>query len=60
MSDRQLFLWDAKNLKEPIKQESIDTSSGILMPFYDNDTKLLFLAGKVKLKLNNYIIYIIN
>eukprot|EP00833_Pecoramyces_ruminatium_P013325 jgi/Orpsp1_1/1187357/evm.model.d7180000057109.1 len=46
MSDRQLFLWDAKNLKEPIKQESIDTSSGILMPFYDNDTKLLFLAGK--------------
>jgi len=47
MSDRQLFLWDAKNLKEPIKQETIDTSSGILMPFYDNDTKLLFLAGKV-------------
>jgi len=47
MSDRQLFLWDTKNLKEPIKQETIDTSSGVLMPFYDNDTKLLFLAGKV-------------
>ena len=47
MSDRQLFLWDAKNLKTPIKEEAIDTSSGILMPFYDNDTKLLYLAGKV-------------
>lgn len=53
ISDRQLFIWDTKNMKEPIKQEVIDISSGVLMPFYDNDTKMLYLAGKVKI--NFYI-----
>jgi coronin-1B/1C/6 len=46
MSDRQLNLWDATNLAKPIKSEFLDTSSGVLMPFYDADTKMLYLAGK--------------
>ncbi|KAI8982688.1 hypothetical protein BDB01DRAFT_836125 [Pilobolus umbonatus] len=46
MSDRQLNLWDATNLAKPIKSEYIDTSSGVLMPFYDTDTKMLYVAGK--------------
>jgi len=45
-SERQYSLWDPKSLKEPLKTENIDTSSGILMPFFDNDTSILFLAGK--------------
>ncbi|CAG8479974.1 11183_t:CDS:2 [Ambispora gerdemannii] len=47
MSDRQVWLWDTTTLGKPIKDFNIDTSSGIVMPFYDNDTKILFLAGKV-------------
>merc|ERR1712216_841274 len=37
---------DPRNLDTPLVKQNIDTSSGILMPFYDNDTSLLFIAGK--------------
>ncbi|RUP43159.1 hypothetical protein BC936DRAFT_137538 [Jimgerdemannia flammicorona] len=46
MSDRQMNLWDAGNLAQPLKSTFLDTSSGVLMPFYDADIKILFLAGK--------------
>ncbi|KAJ3091357.1 Coronin-like protein crn1 [Quaeritorhiza haematococci] len=45
-SDRQVFIWDSTNLSEALKQESIDTASGMLMPYYDQDTAVLYLAGK--------------
>jgi len=31
---------------EALTRENIDSASGLLMPFYDNDTGVLFLAGK--------------
>jgi len=36
-----------ENLSKPLRSEDIDASSGILMPYYDFDTKVMFLAGKV-------------
>lgn len=45
-SDRQVSFWDMSDLSAPLKTENLDTSSGSLMPFYDNDTKILYLAGK--------------
>jgi WD40 repeat protein len=45
-SDRQYAIWDPKDLSKPIAQSNIDTASGIIMPFYDDDTSLLYLAGK--------------
>ncbi|KAJ3186604.1 Coronin-2B [Gaertneriomyces sp. JEL0708] len=45
-SDRQVFIYDTQNLAEPLKQENIDTASGMLMPFFDADTSVLYLAGK--------------
>lgn len=44
--DRQLMIWDGRMMDAPVKSENLDTSSGILMPHYDNDTKMLYLAGK--------------
>ncbi|KAI9323297.1 hypothetical protein BX666DRAFT_1847374 [Dichotomocladium elegans] len=46
MSDRQLNLWDTADLSKPVKTTFIDTSSGVIMPFYDNDNNILYLAGK--------------
>jgi coronin-1B/1C/6 len=46
LSERQYSLWDPRNLATPLKSENIDTTAGIMMPFYDNDTSVLFLAGK--------------
>jgi hypothetical protein len=45
-SERQFSLWDPRSLKDPLHSENIDTAAGIIMPFYDNDTSVLFLAGK--------------
>ena len=45
MSDRQIFLWDAGRLDKPVKQITVDTSSGTLMPFW-SDNGILFVAGK--------------
>jgi len=45
-SERQYSLWDPRSMKAPVQQENIDTAAGIIMPFYDNDTNVLFLAGK--------------
>jgi len=45
-SERQYSLWDPRLLKTPVQQENIDTAAGIIMPFYDNDTNVLYLAGK--------------
>jgi hypothetical protein len=45
-SERQFSLWDPRNFGTPLHSENIDTASGILMPFYDDDTNILYLAGK--------------
>eukprot|EP00158_Paraphelidium_tribonemae_P002387 Partr_v1_DN25321_c0_g1_i2_m22006 putative Coronin, actin binding protein len=45
-SDRQYKIWDSRNLAEPLKSENLDTSSGGIIPYYDNDTKMLYMAGK--------------
>lgn len=39
-SDRQICLWDSQNLETAIKTEVLDTSSGQLMPYYDQDTSV--------------------
>ncbi|EPX74666.1 actin binding protein [Schizosaccharomyces octosporus yFS286] len=47
MSDRQLALWDPANMSEPIGGfNTLDSGSGILMPFWDDGTKVIYLAGK--------------
>ncbi|KAL1452712.1 hypothetical protein WDU94_006916 [Cyamophila willieti] len=45
-SDRQVGLWDENDLKTPLALETVDSSSGVLFPYYDPDTRILFLAGK--------------
>ncbi|KAJ3008919.1 Coronin-2B [Thoreauomyces humboldtii] len=45
-SDRQVNVYDSKNLETPLKSETIDTASGMLMPHFDADTSMLYLAGK--------------
>jgi len=45
-SEREFCLWDPKDLSKPLNRTNIDSASGVIMPFYDNDTNVLFLAGK--------------
>uniref|UniRef100_A0A3B5L490 Coronin n=1 Tax=Xiphophorus couchianus TaxID=32473 RepID=A0A3B5L490_9TELE len=41
MSERQLALW-----KSPICVQEMDSSNGVLLPFYDPDTSIVYLCGK--------------
>lgn len=45
-SERQYAIWEPSDLSAPLKLEMIDTGSGVLFPYYDNDTQLVYVAGK--------------
>ena len=45
MSDREVSVWDTGSLSN-LKTDSIDASSGVLMPFFLEGNDILFLAGK--------------
>lgn len=51
-SDRQYAIWSQHDLNVPLTCETIDSSSGVVFPYYDNDTNMVYLAGKVKRKYN--------
>ena len=44
--EREMFLWDSRQLTVPVKRERFDASSGLLMPIYDPDTNLLVVGGR--------------
>lgn len=46
MSERQYALRRDTNLSETIVMEVLDTSNGVLFPFYDPDINLLYLCAK--------------
>lgn len=48
LSDRQVGIWDVENLENgPIDGFLvIDSSSGVLIPVFDDSTSILYLAGK--------------
>lgn len=53
-SDRQIAIWNHSDFSEPLHRVNIDSSSGILFPYYDYDTKMVYLAGKVSFDVKIY------
>lgn len=46
-SKRELKLWDTSvGFEKPVTTVDIDQAAGVLMPFYDEDTKMLYMTGK--------------
>ncbi|KAJ3018017.1 Coronin-7 [Thoreauomyces humboldtii] len=45
-SQRELRVYDATNLASPLFTTTIDTSPSLLIPFYDEDTSILYLTGR--------------
>ncbi|CAN7988059.1 unnamed protein product [Ixodes pacificus] len=46
MSERQYALRVESELSQPVILEELDTSNGVLQPFYDPDVNLLYLCAK--------------
>jgi len=45
-SQRQFKVWDPRNTSQELKKVDVDQAAGVIMPFFDQDTGLLYLAGK--------------
>nr|XP_056703930.1 coronin-2A [Euleptes europaea] len=45
-NNRQIAIWDQGDLSVPLAEEDVDGSSGLLFPFYDADTHMLYVLGK--------------
>ncbi|KAG8455018.1 hypothetical protein GDO86_001292 [Hymenochirus boettgeri] len=45
-NSRQIALWDQDDLSVPLCHEELEGSCGLLFPFYDCDTNMVYVAGK--------------
>ena len=45
-SERQFSVWDTRKFDTPLGTVSLDTASGVITPYYDEGTGILFLLGK--------------
>ena len=50
--DREIAVWDTRALTSPLARESVDTAPGVLLPFFDADTNMLFFVGKVRVRIS--------
>uniref|UniRef100_A0AAG5D161 Coronin n=1 Tax=Anopheles atroparvus TaxID=41427 RepID=A0AAG5D161_ANOAO len=46
ISERQIYVYNQSNLNTPMHMVGLDVSPAILMPFYDEDSSILFATGK--------------
>ncbi|XP_067943788.1 coronin-7-like isoform X2 [Watersipora subatra] len=44
--NREVMVYDLRNLSDSLSTVQIDNSNGTLIPLFDNDTNMLYLAGK--------------
>ncbi|GFO47590.1 coronin [Plakobranchus ocellatus] len=49
---REVKVWDPRNLSSSVHSMDVDSSTGIIMPFFDADTSMTFLIGKGDTSLN--------
>lgn len=45
-TEREFNIYDPRSMENPLTRLSIDTAAGNIMPFFDHDTSILYLAGK--------------
>jgi coronin-1B/1C/6 len=45
-ASREFMIWDSKNLSAPLVTKNLDNAAGVIMPFYDEDSEVLFFVGK--------------
>lgn len=52
------FAFLQQNMDEPMTINEMDTSNGVLLPFYDPDTNVVYLCGKVTYLLSTSCAYV--
>ncbi|KAI9011899.1 hypothetical protein CLU79DRAFT_848786 [Phycomyces nitens] len=44
--NRQYALWDVRNMSTPLKMTMFDSSTGVIIPLYDEDTETMYMMGR--------------
>jgi len=44
--EREILIYDPRKLDNYVHRTGIDSANGLLQPYYDEDTEILFVAGK--------------
>lgn len=45
-SQRQFKIWDPRNTSKELEKVDVDQAAGVILPFFDPDTNMLYLSGK--------------
>ena len=54
MSERQFGVFDIRDLANPLEMRRLDESPGVGFPYFDEDHKVLFIAGKGEMAISYY------
>ncbi|RNF17373.1 putative coronin [Trypanosoma conorhini] len=46
VQSRQVMVWDARNMVSPVHTEDLDRVSCVMLPFFDEDTNLLYVGSR--------------
>ncbi|KAF9434203.1 Coronin-7, partial [Entomortierella beljakovae] len=46
MRERESALWNANDLNKPLEMKQMDSSSGLMLPLFDEDTSMLFIFSR--------------
>lgn len=46
VSEREYGVFDTRDLSQPLIKKRLDDYAGVPFPFYDEDSKLVYIAGK--------------
>jgi hypothetical protein len=45
-SERQYGVYDTRDLSQPLVLKRLDDYGGVALPYFDDDTKVMYIAGK--------------
>ena len=46
VSEREYAVWDTRDLSQPLIKKRLDDYAGIPYTYYDEDSKVVYIAGK--------------
>ncbi|KAG0309666.1 Coronin-7 [Dissophora globulifera] len=46
MREREIAVWNAQDLSKPLELKRMDSSSGLMLPLYDEDTSIMFIPSR--------------
>jgi len=46
LASRAVAIYDPRNMESKLEEKELDQAAGVLLPFYDEDTSMVYISGK--------------